>query len=116
MNDPGAAKVTTVLVGSGSWLNGSTFLGLEAPHHITVTDAFDLGQLAAEVFLKHTESEGGNRHGHRFAATAANDHSVHCADAHQLKMLRSMMSGCFGERRRGASAGRERPQRAVSGY
>lgn len=74
MSDPGAAEVTTVLVGSGNWLNGSTFLGLEVPDHITVTDAFDLGQSAAEVFLKHTESEGGNRHGHRFAATAANDH------------------------------------------
>jgi len=74
-------------------------LAWEAPVHITVTDAFDLGQFAAEVFLKRTESEGGNRHGHRFVATAANDRSVHCADAHQLKMLRSMMSGCFVERR-----------------
>lgn len=71
-------RLTTVLVGSGSWLNGSTFLGLEAPVHITVTDAFDLGQFAAEEFLKRTESEGGNRHGHRFVATAANDRSVRC--------------------------------------
>lgn len=52
MNDLGAAEVTKVLVGSGKWLNGSTFLGLEAPVHITVTDSFDLGQFAAEVFLK----------------------------------------------------------------
>lgn len=100
MNDLGAAEVTAVLVGSGSWFNGSTFLGLEAPVHITVTDTFDLRQFAGEVFLKHTGSEGGNRHGHRFAATAANDRSVHWADVHQPKTLGSMMSGRFGECRR----------------
>lgn len=110
MNDLGAAEVTTVLAGSGSWLNGSTFLGSEAPVYITVTDAFDLGQFAAKVFLKGTGSEGGKRHGHRFIATAANARSV--LGAHQLKMLRSKMSGCFGKHRRGASAGGERPQKA----